>query len=100
MPTKRRRQRTSSLYFFKKLYYNINIIKRKEMIIMYNDGRLYSEYLFEDDITWCRDGKKCGNMDCFRNILNRADVPGIYSIAEMRETDVCPLYVLERREDK
>jgi hypothetical protein len=43
-----------------------------------------------DDITWCIHDE-CSNTECERNIINRLTKGGLYSAADFRGTEYCPL---------
>lgn len=45
---------------------------------------------FHDDITWC--GNECSHLECERNIANRLEKTGLFSMALFKDTEVCPLY--------
>ena len=42
-----------------------------------------------DDITWC--GDECSNTKCYRNMANRYTHGGMYSAANFKGTEMCPL---------
>lgn len=48
-----------------------------------------------DDITWCLDNA-CPMINCIRNPKNMMDRTGLHSYAIFRETDECPIYVMEQ----
>lgn len=43
-----------------------------------------------DDITWC--GDECNNLSCERNLANKLNKDGLFSMAMFRNTPTCPLY--------
>ena len=45
---------------------------------------------FHDDITWC--GNECSNTKCERNMANRLQNEGLFSMALFKGTKTCPLY--------
>lgn len=49
-----------------------------------------------DDITWCMDSD-CPLVGCMRNPKNMASPGGVHSYAAFRETDECPIYVMEQK---
>lgn len=42
-----------------------------------------------DDITWC--ANECSNTACRRNLANKLSKKGLFSMAELKNTDLCPL---------
>lgn len=52
---------------------------------------------FDDDICWC--GNECGLLACERNIKNRKPRPGIYTMALLRNTELC-LLSTNRKDNK
>lgn len=51
------------------------------------------EYMYNwihDDITWC--GNECCNTSCERNLANRLNKEGLFSMALLKGTPACPLY--------
>lgn len=42
-----------------------------------------------DDICWC--GSECDNTECERHLSNRISKTGIYTMAELKNTNYCPL---------
>ena len=51
-----------------------------------------------DDITWCTEDN-CPLVNCRRNTKNMWDRTGLHSFASFRETDECPIYVMQRDAD-
>lgn len=49
------------------------------------------------DITFCMEDE-CKNVDCFRHKTRTK--PGIHSYAFLRNTEYCPLYVEEEKDEK
>ena len=49
-----------------------------------------------DDITWCIDSE-CPVVSCMRNPKNMAEKGGCHSYAMFRETDECPIYLMEQQ---
>ena len=45
---------------------------------------------FHDDITWC--GNECYYTKCERNIANKLQREGLYSMALFKNTEMCPLF--------
>ena len=43
-----------------------------------------------DDITWC--GDECYNIDCERNLSNKLNKDGLFSMALFKNTPTCPLF--------
>ena len=52
-----------------------------------------------DDITWCLDSD-CPVIGCMRNPKNMMDRSGLHSFALFRETDECPIYVMEQNMER
>lgn len=50
---------------------------------------------FHDDITWCAD-ESCPMINCMRNTKNMMDPTGLHSYAMFRNTEECPIYVMEQ----
>ena len=50
---------------------------------------------FHDDITWC--GNECSHIECERNMVNRLQKEGLFSMALLKNTEACPLW---RKEDE
>ena len=48
-----------------------------------------------DDITWCMD-ESCPIVGCCRNTHNMMNRTGVHSYAMFRETDECPIYLMEQ----
>lgn len=48
-----------------------------------------------DDITWC--GNECSHTECERNIANRLSHEGLFSMSLFKDTETCPLY---KKDDK
>lgn len=48
-----------------------------------------------DDITWCADND-CPLMNCMRNPKNMANPVGYHSYALFRNTEECPIYLMEQ----
>ena len=52
-----------------------------------------------DDITWCDDAS-CPMVGCRRNQHNMMDRTGVHSYALFRNTEECPIYLLEQNMEK
>lgn len=50
-----------------------------------------------DDITWCMD--ECSHTECRRNLANRITKDGLCSMAFFANTETCPLYNNNKKED-
>ena len=44
---------------------------------------------FFDDITWC--GNECYYTECERNMANRLQKTGLFSMSMLKDTEMCPL---------
>ena len=48
-----------------------------------------------DDITWC-DDDCCPLINCRRNPKNIANHAGLHSFANFKETEECPIFLMEQ----
>lgn len=48
-----------------------------------------------DDITWCSDND-CPIINCMRNPKNMNNHAGLHSFANFKETEECPIYLMEQ----
>jgi hypothetical protein len=51
-----------------------------------------------DDITSC--GNECSNFECERNLANKISKTGPFSMAQFKDTEICPLYKEENNDDE
>ena len=47
------------------------------------------EKWMHDDITWCG-YSECEHKDCFRNLADKQSKSDWFSMAELKNTDLCP----------
>lgn len=52
----------------------------------------------DDDVCWC--GNECDKLDCWRNPVNRSPRPGVYTMALLKGTNICPLSYKESEFDE
>lgn len=54
----------------------------------------------DDDICWCGNSNECTDTKCYRHFSNRKPKGGLFTCANLKDTDICPSYFSLNKEEE